>query len=252
MPLTLTIALSCPTAVAVSPNVLRVAAMFGLGIDASRERVVVPPLDVPIAGGSVVFITGPSGGGKSTILRLIAGELARRGVAHTRFDEMPEAPDRPLVDCLAEPGDRDLRDALAALSLAGLSDAFVMLRRPGELSDGQRYRFRLARVFHEAMRRDAVPSSPDGGGVARVVLADEFGATLDRVTAQTLARNVRRWTRAPDGRRVCFIAATTHDDLLEAFDPDALIVKDLGESAAVLTRERRAEARGSPGMASPA
>lgn len=288
MPLTLSVALTRPTAVEPSPNVLRVAAMFGLGVDASRELVVVPRIDVPIAGGSIVFITGPSGGGKSSILRLIADELALRDTPAVRFEDMPEAPDRALVDCFgdprehevkhgdrhdatkvpAEPADSRLRDALSSLALAGLSDAFVMLRRPSELSDGQRYRFRLARVFHEVMRErvaDEELAKPQagagmcegeiaggvrGGDVAvaarhgdalererlRVVLADEFGATLDRVTAQTLARNVRRWTSTAAARHVCFIAATTHDDLLEPFEPDVLIFKDLGERATVMVR----------------
>ena len=66
-----------------------------------------------------------------------------------------------------------------------------------------------------------------------MVLADEFGATLDRLTAQVIARNIRKWvTRS----RVCFVAATTHDDLLEALAPDTLIVQHPGRAIEVLER----------------
>ena len=38
------------------------------------------------------------------------------------------------------------------LSLVGLGDAFVMLRRPRELSDGQRARLRIAQAIELAER----------------------------------------------------------------------------------------------------
>ena len=77
-----------------------------------------------------------------------------------------------------------LERVLMWLSLAGLNEAFVMLRRPCELSDGQRYRLRLAQVM--AMLNESPAASA-------VVIADEFGSTLDRITALTIARNLKRW-----------------------------------------------------------
>ena len=142
------------------------------------------------------------------------------------FAALPEPADRPLVESLDD-GRADLERVLGWLSLAGLNDAFVMLRRPSELSDGQRYRFRLARCMALAER-----GTP--GGLV-VVLADEFGAALDRTTAAVLARNVRRWVTR---RGVVFLAATTHDDLLEPLEPDVLVVKALGAGIEVLTRKR--------------
>lgn len=194
-----------------TPRVGAVAAMFGLGLDESRTVEVLPPTSVRLGRGRVVFVTGRSGGGKSTLLRLLRERLAeRRDARPIDFQPAGAAEDRrPIVEAVGG----SLAQATRRLAIAGLNDAFVMLRRPGELSDGQRYRFALARAMADA----------ENAGPARlnVVLADEFGATLDRRTAKVIAANARRWTRREG---VCLVAATTHDDLLEALEPDQLIV----------------------------
>jgi hypothetical protein len=135
------------------------------------------------------------------------------------FDTTTDLDDVPLVDAFDEPLDR----TTALLALAGLGDAFVMLRSPNQLSDGQRYRLRLARAIHSAQQA----SQPC------VILADEFGATLDRLTATIVAEHLSRWIRATHHTLVC---ATTHDDLLEPLQPTVLIVKGLGNAIEVHTR----------------
>ncbi|MEX2216645.1 MAG: ATP-binding cassette domain-containing protein [Phycisphaeraceae bacterium] len=220
-----------------SPRVLRVAGMFGLGIDEERSIAVVPPTDLSLDGGQIVFVTGPSGSGKSTLLHLIAKACAKADQGRVLpFDDLPPLPDRPLVDCL-DAGAGDEADASLAmvtrwLSLAGLNDAFVMLRRPCELSDGQRYRLRLAQVM--SMIERASPDTPTTDTL-NIILADEFAATLDRLTAAIVARNIRKWV-SHSTVPVCFVAATTHDDLLEHLEPNVLVIKHLGEKLEVLTR----------------
>jgi len=232
-PITLDLALSRPSAVQPSPHVLEVAAMFGLGIDADRDIPIIPPINLTLAGGQLVFITGPSGSGKSSLLHLITQMVATRSdvrlidMATTMPSTGGPSSDRPLVDCF---DDLPLDRVLALLSLAGLNDAFVMLRKPSELSDGQRYRLRLARAMNLA--GPDTPDAPDHS--ITLVLADEFGATLDRLTAAVIARNIRKWTKR--NRHVCFVAATTHDDLLESLEPDVLIEKHLGSGIDVLSR----------------
>lgn len=199
-----------------SPNVLHVAAMFGLGLDQDQDLTLIPPTPLTLVPHQVIFVTGPSGSGKSTILRLIETAATADPRAHLlRFDNLPPLPNHPLVDAL---GNHPLDRTLRWLSLAGLNDAFVMLRRPSELSDGQRHRLRLAQAM------SIIETAP--ANQFTILLADEFCATLDRLTAAVLARNVRRWvSRTP----VCFVAATTHDDLLEHLEPDILIEKHLGD-----------------------
>ena len=227
--------LSRQTHVQPSPRVLRVAGMFGLGIDENRSIDIVPPTDLHLHAGQIVIVTGPSGSGKSTLLRLIAdtcaGDTSCRVLS---FDTLPALPDCPLVDCLSpSPASDDgqhLTSVLRWLSLAGLNDAFVMLRRPSELSDGQRYRLRLAQFMSLIEQQDG-----DDSAQLTLILADEFAATLDRLAASIIARNIRKWV-SRSTQPICFVAATTHDDLLEHLEPDVLVVKHLGEKVEVIAR----------------
>ena len=211
-----------------SARVLEVATMFGIGADPGERVAVVPRVELEPRGGEVVFITGPSGGGKSTLLRCLRDAARAEGLRVLDLDALPEPPDAPLVDCF---GDEPLERVLGWLSLAGLNDAFVMLRHPAHLSDGQRARFALARLMAWA---ETLGSVGDDGRLDPLILADEFAATLDRAAAFGVARNVRRWVTRHG--RACFVAATTHDDLLEPLDPDVLVEKGLGEAVRVRRR----------------
>ena len=210
------------TAVRPSPRVLETAVMFGLGVDESRRMRLVPRTRIRLRRGEVLFVTGPSGGGKSTILRLIANAAAAHGLAVIDASHLPEPRNVPLVDGFDQP----LEQTMELLARAGLADAFVMLRRPCELSDGQRWRLRIAQMIDEAEQRRRESGA--------LLLIDEFGATLDRLTAKIIARNVSRWVRSARHGLVC---ATTHDDLLESLEPDVLVYKGLGGEIEIESRK---------------
>lgn len=218
---------------------MRVAAMFGLSLEGDRDEVVVPPTELTLCPGRVVFVTGVSGGGKSTLLRLVARAIEDMQVRDAaaspdlvRVDQLPALPDAALVEALARPEadeandkpDASIEQVCGWLSRAGLNDAAVMLRRPGALSQGQRDRLKLAQAMAVAERQASAWS---------VLLADEFGSTLDRTTARVLARSVGRWVRSSD---TCLVAATAHDDLLEPLAPDVLVEVAPGGCCAVYTR----------------
>lgn len=203
-----------------------VAVMFGLTLDGTHDHAIIPPIELTLSPGQVVFITGVSGGGKSTLLRLITQAISAKSSdtpvptpTLVWSDQLSELPAAALVDALAQPeGDADatlppatLKQVCHWLSLAGLNDAAVMLRRPSELSEGQRHRLRLAQAMAVTQRDRATWS---------VLLIDEFGSTLDRPTASALARSIRRWVSRSN---VCLVCATTHDDLLEPLAPDVLV-----------------------------
>ncbi|MBX3399336.1 MAG: hypothetical protein KF873_11380 [Gemmataceae bacterium] len=178
-----------------------VADLFGL--DGSEgEHVVAENLELDARPTDVVLFTGPSGSGKSSVMR----EVARRlGAVDAGSLELPAV---PLVDAL--PG--AVEDRLATLAGCGLSEARLLLRTPAELSEGQRYRFRMAYAL-------ATATAP--------IVLDEFTAALDRTLARVVAFNLRKLaTRAGIG----VLAATTHEDIADDLNPD-VHVRCRGEGA---------------------
>ena len=197
-----------------SERVVQVCRMFGLTIDRLRDRAPVHKCRVDIRPGDIVYITGPSGSGKSVLLR----ELERCVPVHEAVNlarmDLPD--DKTVVDCL----DGDLVTSLRTLSAVGLSDVFSMLNRPCHLSDGQKHRFRLARAL--------ATGRP-------IVFADEFCTGLDRITASTVAFNIHRFARR---NKTTLLLASSRDDILIDLAPDVLIAKDSLGPAEVIYGER--------------
>ena len=216
------------TQVEMSRNVGEVASMFGLGGRRDRMYRILDHCEIEIEAGQVVYITGGSGAGKSVVLRMLKEEIIKQESGDRNQEsgdrsqesedkkknnilidlgEWEVASGKPIVDCF---GEAELEEVLGWLSMAGLSDAFAMLRKPEELSDGQRYRFRLAQALAQR---------------PKFIVIDEFCASLDRVTAAVVAANVRKFA---DRFGTTFVVATSHDDLLEDLGPDVVVVKHLG------------------------
>ena len=242
---------------------LGVAEMFGLGLDESYEVALYAGLRVDVRPGDVVFVTGPSGSGKSVLLRCLV-EAMRAAEPAARIVDLAEAAPPagvPVIEGLPA----EFEEALHLASTAGLADAFVLLRPPEELSDGQRWRLRLAHALAhlEAMRnaecgvRNERPNNENGAvrerhpppEPMRVLVADEFASTLDRLCARAVAYRLRRLA---DREGVTVLAASAHDDLVEDLAPDVLVVKEAGAEVEVRYADAsRLEPRALPAVTQP-
>ena len=180
-----------------------VSDLFGLA-PTEPPHTVADGVALAVRPGDLVLFTGPSGSGKSSLLRAAGGQFGA-------VDAMALGlPDVPLIDALPGP----VEGRLGLLAACGLSEARLLLRTPAELSDGQRYRFRLAFALAHA-----------SGSKGKWLIADEFAAYLDRTLARVLAFNLRKLvTRTSVG----MLLATTHEDLTADLRPD-LHVRCLGD-----------------------
>ena len=202
---TYTITRKFDTSVERTPRVLEIAEAFGLGLS-DKQFIVYDGLKIEVRQSDVVYITGQSGSGKSLLLKDLAGQMTAEGLKVVDLNKV-ELEERPVIELLG----KTTVEATDLLSKAGISDAYIYLRKPSELSDGQRYRLKLAIL----MASDA-----------DVWIADEFGAVLDRVTAKLVAFSMQKVARRL-GKT--FMVATTHDDLREELGPDLTVVKRFRE-----------------------
>jgi ABC-type ATPase with predicted acetyltransferase domain len=194
-------------------RVLEIAEAFGLGLD-DKEFVVFENQPIEIDQGDVVYITGQSGSGKSLALHELKVQMSAQGLQVSDIDEVPLDATKPLIDQIG----RDTSAALNLLSIAGLNDAYLFVRKPQELSDGQRYRFKLAKLIESG---------------AKVWIADEFLAVLDRTTAKVIAFNLQKIARKMGAT---LMVATTHTDMVPDLAPNLYIEKRFREKIEIVRK----------------
>lgn len=190
-----------------TPRSIVVAEAFGLGIDES-ETFTVLDTELKIKPTDVVFVTGDSGSGKSVLLRALKQDL---GNSAADIGEIQVDSGKPLIETVG----RTVEEGIELLSKVGLNDAFLFLRSYEQLSDGQKYRYKIAKIVESGKRW---------------LLADEFAATLDRDTAKIVAFNLQKLARQ---QGIAVVAATTHKDLLQDLAPNVLVEKRFGREIKV-------------------
>ena len=153
----------------ITPRSLVVAEAFGLGID-ETQRFKVLDAELKIGSRDIVYITGDSGSGKSVLLRAIRADLGEEAIDIT---EVAVDQDKPLIETVGA----TVEQGLELLSKVGLNDAFLFLRTYSQLSDGQKYRYRIAKLIESGKQW---------------WLMDEFAACLDETQQKSSPTTYKR------------------------------------------------------------
>jgi ABC-type ATPase with predicted acetyltransferase domain len=134
---------------------------------------------------NILLICGKSGSGKSTILREIYGD-----VKPIEYDY-----DKCVISQFPRLSEEEACDLLSSM---GLSSVPTWLRKPQELSNGERARLDIAKAIYDA----------NGG----IVVLDEYTSVVNRTAAKSMSHALQRYVRQK-GLKV--IIASCHFDIIE-------------------------------------
>jgi len=228
------------------PRRLASAALEGVSLEYESGATVLSDVTIQIAPGEALCLVGPSGGGKSTILNLLAG-LVKPTRGRVLFDGAPvdgPSPDRAVVfqDAALFPWLTLEKNVAFPLEVAGVPKAeraervdellrLVHLSRfrgsfPHELSGGMRQRGAIAR---------ALATRP------RMILFDEPFAALDGQMRELLQGEVERLVRV--SRTTMVFVTHAIDEAVRLGDRVVLVGarpgRVIGEVHVDLSRPRR-------------
>ena len=176
---------------------------FGIPLFGS-EVTVVEETKTTLRPGRIVLLTGSSGTGKSSAL----AQIDRHFAGACKVDRVSFPPAAAVVDHIAPWA--SLSEAVGFMTCCGFSEPHLWVRRFQELSDGEKFRARLARaVALQARTNSAAP-----------LLCDEFCTGLHRRAAKAISFNLRKLVAR---RRLSLVLASCHDDVISDLQPHVVI-----------------------------
>jgi len=214
------VSLTVATTPASSARARKVQEAFGI-VSKTFESTLVRSLNFSVAKGEIVLITGPSGTGKSLLLRGISRLATQKsakgswpaGVSLEGYSVLPP----PLISWLrAAPkigapidllSGETIEGALKILSGAGLAEPQLFVRDVSQLSEGQSYRLSLALALSEH---------------PTVLFADAFCEPLDRFSAAAVCKRLRALTKTSGLAAV--VATANPEFVLTTLQPDRVLV----------------------------
>ena len=190
-----------------TPSATELASLFGLTTDSQHKFTICQNLTIDLAPPKILFITGQSGSGKSTIFKILYKHLSPA----CNLETIRIKNNKILPDNFSCP----ISQALYFLSVAGLADAHIFLKTPAQLSDGQLYRFKLALALSRK---------------TKFIFADQFLDPLDRITAKIIAHNVRKFAYKFNRS---FVLASPNNNFFYQLKPDILIETHFNSNAKI-------------------
>ena len=183
-----------------SDRIFKIAEAFGIGIDETHKHIIIENLIIPDF--NILYLTGTSGSGKTSLLNEMKKEF--------NFTEpiIDVDSEQPIIDLIG----KDVEEALYLLNLTGLGEAFLYVKSYKCLSEGQKYRFHMAKIIESNQE---------------VWCIDEFCSFLDRTTAKIVSYNMQKIARKL-GKKL--IVATAHDDLCDYIQADYIFDFGMGEN----------------------
>ena len=224
-----------------SKEVRQIQEAFGI-VAKSMETTIASDLAIRLDGGQTLLVSGPSGSGKSLLLRALlwhasgqrdewampagtnsTGCLLSRPVRVETW-RCPDPAQSP-IGIMAAMG-QSLKQAMRLLSSAGLAEANLFVRPSSTLSSGQYYRLGLAL---------ALANNPE------LLIIDEFCESLDDFAASAVCRRLAQ--KARKDQFILVVATSTAERITTSLAPTSrLYLRPNGghEWATPLTSERRA------------
>lgn len=179
-----------------------VGMQFGIPLFGSKTTIV-EPTRISLGPGRIVLLLGPSGSGKSSALMQIERQFAG-GCTVQRVSFPPEA---AIIDRIAPSA--ALSEVLSIMGSCGLGEAHLWVRPFATLSDGERFRARLARAMALHDRSAAAP-----------LLCDEFCSMLHRRVAKAISYGLHKLVAR---RRLCVVVACSQDDIVGDLQPHTIV-----------------------------